>query len=326
MNTTMKTEKTTTMKTNKYGRVIGFAGRKRSGKGMLSLGMKEYYPNTAIVTVADNLKFLCCRILGVSYDDLNRMKDDGTTFEMVPDRNWFSIISEETGLSEKTIEDEIGGHEFTNVREILQIVGSDLIRKYIPTWHIEKTIERIEMELASDKDRIVMVDDVRFPNEKEGIEAIGGTVFFVIRPNCFDVSNHPSEQALSFTDFKKNRVIVNDCSKYQMITEFNSLYFGIGGLKESCSSILLSNRKDYCKSLLNTDVDGSEAIIKKVLDKNLGQPEFEMLGIINYDCENEDEARLFHKVFIGKKNYKNEQMSFLIYNPLINEMLKKFIC
>ena len=155
----------------KKNRIIAFAGRKRSGKGTLAKGMREYSSNIVIVTIADNLKFLCCKLLNRTYDELNQMKDDGTIFEAKVDDYWVSTIKRELNISDDIIRKEIGEHIFTNVREVLQIIGTDLIRKYSPDWHIDKTIERIN---SYGDDKIIVVDDVRFPNEKRKIEEIGG--------------------------------------------------------------------------------------------------------------------------------------------------------
>ena len=203
-------------------KIIAFAGRKRSGKGMLAKGMREYSPNVVIIAVADSLKFLCCKLLNRTYDELNQMKDDGTIFEAKVDDYWVSTIKHEVKISDNIIRNEIGGRVFTNVREVLQIIGTDLIRKYSPDWHIDKTIEHIK---SYGDDKIVVVEDVRFPNEKRRIEEIGGDVYFIIRPNYWDVSNHPSEKALKYTDFNDNRIIINEYSKEQMIEYFNALYF-----------------------------------------------------------------------------------------------------
>ena len=151
---------------SKKSKIIAFAGRKRSGKGMLAKGMREYSPNVVIIAVADSLKLLCCKLLKITYDELTQMKDDGTTFEAKVDDYWVSTIKHEVKISDNIIRNEIGGRVFTNVREVLQIIGTDLIRKYSPDWHIDKTIERIK---SYGDDKIVVIDDVRFPDEKRRV-------------------------------------------------------------------------------------------------------------------------------------------------------------
>ena len=72
-------------------KLIGFAGRKRSGKSCLSKMLVEE-ENAIIITIADYLKYLCCDLMNLSYEELNYKKDNGYTFDVVPDERWFKII------------------------------------------------------------------------------------------------------------------------------------------------------------------------------------------------------------------------------------------
>ena len=72
-------------------KLIGFAGRKRSGKTTLAKYLKNE-ENAIIITIADFLKYLCCDLMDMSYEELNEKKDNGYTFDIVPDNRWFNII------------------------------------------------------------------------------------------------------------------------------------------------------------------------------------------------------------------------------------------
>ena len=308
-------------------KIIAFAGRKRSGKGMLAKGMREYSPNVVIIAVADSLKFLCCKLLNRTYDELNQMKDDGTIFEAKVDDYWVSTIKCETNISDDIVRKEIGGRVFTNVREVLQIIGTDLIRKYSPDWHIDKTIEHIK---SYGDDKIVVVEDVRFPNEKRRIEEIGGDVYFIIRPNYWDVSNHPSEKALKYTDFNDNRIIINEYSKEQMIEYFNALYFTDEYINENECPILLSANPWYSEHVMDiTSNDfasrlNRQNIIKKVIEQNKGRALFREKGIITFKSDDADSLTLFRRIImVGCEGYECE--SYSIYNPLTNEILKLYL-
>ena len=308
-------------------KIIAFAGRKRSGKGMLAKGMREYSPNVVIIAVADSLKFLCCKLLNRTYDELNQMKDDGTTFEAKVDDYWVSTIKHEVKISDNIIRNEIGGRVFTNVREVLQIIGTDLIRKYSPDWHIDKTIERIK---SYGDDKIVVVEDVRFPNEKRRIEEIGGDVYFIIRPNYWDVSNHPSEKALKYTDFNDNRIIINEYSKEQMIEYFNALYFTDEYINENECPILLSANPWYSEHVMDITTNdfatrlNRQNIIKKVIKQNKGRALFREKGIITFKSDDADSLNLFKRIIMaGREGYGCE--SYSIYNPLTNEILKLYL-
>lgn len=308
-------------------KIIAFAGRKRSGKGMLAKGMREYSPNVVIIAVADSLKFLCCKLLNRTYDELNQMKDDGTTFEVKADDYWVSTIKHEVKISDNIIRNEIGGRVFTNVREVLQIIGTDLIRKYSPDWHIDKTIERIN---SYGDDKIVVVEDVRFPNEKRRIEEIGGDVYFIIRPNYWDVSNHPSEKALKYTDFNDNRIIINEYSKEQMIEYFNALYFTDEYINGNECPILLSANPWYSEHVMDITTNdfatrlNRQNIIKKVIEQNKGRALFREKGIITFKSNDADSLTLFRRIImVGCEGYECE--SYSIYNPLTNEILKLYL-
>ena len=311
----------------KKNRIIAFAGRKRSGKGMLAKGMREHSPNVVIIAVADSLKFLCCKLLNRTYDELNQMKDDGTTFEAKVDDYWVSTIKHEVKISDNIIRNEIGGRVFTNVREVLQIIGTDLIRKYSPDWHIDKTIERIK---SYGDDKIVVIDDVRFPDEKRRIEEIGGDVYFIIRPNYWDVSNHPSEKALKYTDFNDNRIIINEYSKEQMIEYFNALYFTDEYINENECPILLSANPWYSEHVMDITTNdfatrlNRQNIIKKVIKQNKGRALFREKGIITFKSDDADSLNLFRRIIMaGREGYGCE--SYSIYNPLTNEILKLYL-
>lgn len=312
----------------KKNRIIAFAGRKRSGKGMLAKGMREYSSNIVIVTIADNLKFLCCKLLNRTYDELNQMKDDGTIFEAKVDDYWVSTIKRELNISDDIIRKEIGEHIFTNVREVLQIIGTDLIRKYSPDWHIDKTIERIN---SYGDDKIIVVDDVRFPNEKRKIEEIGGDVFFVMRPNCWDVSNHPSETALKYTDFNDNRIIINEYSKEQMITYFNALYFADEYINENEYPILLSANPWYSEHVMDITTNdfafrlNRQNIIKKVIKQNEGRIPFRVNGLISFKSNDLDSLGLFRRIIMNDRRGSDGCKSYSVYNPLTNEILKMYM-
>ena len=76
-------------------KIIGFAGRKRSGKTTLAKYLKNE-ENAVIITIADFLKYLCCELMNMSYEELNEKKDNGYVFDIVPDNRWFNIIDKHT--------------------------------------------------------------------------------------------------------------------------------------------------------------------------------------------------------------------------------------
>lgn len=193
-------------------RIIGFAGRKRSGKGVLSNHLRSKY-NATVITLAQSIKDICCEYLGIPIDELNAEKDRNTLYHI----NWDDLIKHLSKilnvqyhdimqLAMRSVDLSDGMLVQNSIRELLQIIGTDIIRELNPNWHVDRMVEEIN---NCDSD-FIAIDDVRFMNEKDVIESLGGTVFFLIRPDLsVDISNHVSEVGLTWTDFKSDRVLIN---------------------------------------------------------------------------------------------------------------------
>lgn len=181
--------------------IIGIAGRCRSGKTELakvceSNGYRRLY-------FALPLKQLCANLLRVSIDELNKMKADKKPLGISIDDNFCEIISKETDIPLDIVHKYCDGVVLKDVRHMLQFIGTDLIRNCNTNWHVNKIREMINPKMD------YVFDDVRFPNEKELIEELGGDCWFIIRPTIDNVSNHESETSLSWEDFGNN-IIIND--------------------------------------------------------------------------------------------------------------------
>ena len=185
------------------GKIISFSGRLRSGKTELATICEKYGYEKLYFALP--LKQLCADILDISIDGLNKAKNEGTDIGLKIDDCICTILSEETGIPLENVKDICYGKVLNNVREMLQFIGTDLIRKYNTNWHVNKMREMIN------PNKNYVIDDVRFPNELDLIRELGGDCWFIIRPKIDNVSNHESETALSWKDFG-NKVIVNDSS------------------------------------------------------------------------------------------------------------------
>ena len=202
--------------------IIGFAGRARSGKSTLAqvLHTEEGYQ---VLTIANYLKKLCCKLLGdISLTQLNELKnnDIDITNLLKIDDNFIHIINEATGIGYEVIKNELINlpYGIPTVRGMLQIIGTDIIRKYYPDWHIKQLVNEIE---SLPEDVNVAVDDVRFPNERKEIERLGGVVIFIMRPTMLSmVYNHPSEISLQWYQFIKTHILINYSNRYEFISNF----------------------------------------------------------------------------------------------------------
>lgn len=303
-------------------KIYAFCGRKRSGKGVLSNIIKEKY-NGIIVTVANYLKYICCDILKCSLDELNQKKDDGTVFSLYPDSRWFDIINNKTGIDIELIKNDISGIEFTNIRQMLQVIGTDCIRKHNPNWHVNCMKEDLKKYISEGK--TVAIDDVRFPNEREAIEELGGECFFIIRPMNIGISNHISETSLIWCMFDENHIIINEDS-LETLKENFTWHLDNNFIDDKIHSLFLSEKFHYVDMNILFGSFQNE-IVDEIIKQNKEYGPFIKNGVIRFKAASEK----IHKEFlmnIYRKSLFNDintNTYYIIYNPLINENLKTYL-
>lgn len=95
-----------------------------------------------------------------------------------------------------------GGRSF---RHMAQTLGTDWGRNLI-----DKDLWVNLVIAAKNRPNLVVIDDVRFPNEFEAIKAEGGQVWRIYRPGQEPVNDHPSEGLLEGREFDEQ--IANDGS------------------------------------------------------------------------------------------------------------------
>ena len=281
-------------------RIISFSGRKGSGKTELADVCSKY--SYQVIYFADNLKDIICKCLDISRDTLEKLKDKEMTFDL---SNKTEYIAKELQIDTKDIGDL---SSFKSIREILQILGTDIIRRYNPNWHVNKTM----MHLEKNKDTKFCIGDCRFLNEKKMIENLGGECWFIIRPNQLNISNHISETQLNWSFFN-DKIIMNTMDKKDLIQKWvDYLQKRNMGIKiesfvsnklRSQSFLYLNENTVYLLGFFN----GSNVCIKH-----------NVLII-----ENDNVLRLKYVKDELKSNYNiNNINSISIYNPFIIENLK----
>jgi hypothetical protein len=195
-------------------RLLSLSGRKSSGKTELANICIKY--DYTVINFADGLKHLVCKLLDIDIDYLNLNKDIELKipYNINTEEN-INLLHYEINMDKNIIIDYID-RPFYSIRELLQIIGSEIIRKYNPLWHINKIKSRI-----SDGKRYCL-GDTRFLNEKKFIEDNGGECWFIIRPNNFEISNHFSETSLNWTDYNHKNIIINNISKNLLIENWDN--------------------------------------------------------------------------------------------------------
>lgn len=162
-----------------------------SDKGELCLGQELEHPNL-VYSFGDSLKNICAYMFDISSDKLwgdNTDKDSLThiKWEDVPLFSAKDVFSLKNNLSVK--------EGYMTAREFMQILGTNVFRKIYDHVWVNQLIKQLEM----DNPEVAFICDVRFPNEVEAIEAIGGKVVRLTR-NPFNC-DHEGEVALDSHNF-----------------------------------------------------------------------------------------------------------------------------
>lgn len=286
--------------------VLGFAGRMRSGKTELAkicenYGYKKLY-------FALPLKQLCADILDISIDGLNKLKADNTDISLYIGEDICDILSTETEIPYGDVTSCCFGKTIHTVREMLQFVGTDLIRKYNKDWHVNRVREMMDENVN------YVIDDVRFPNEKKMIESLGGHCWFITRTTLDNISNHESETSITWQDCW-NRVIINDSTLPKL--QFKWEVF-MDNYQKSCEM-----RDKEFERILNNGLDNNDIPPLSMLDVLMISKAMFTYSPIEFKKEdvkkvamNEDKS-----VFITN----NDDSIEVIDNPLNIEDLKKIL-
>lgn len=132
--------------------------------------------------------------------------------------SWAYPLKEIIGreLFNLTTEQLYGGDEHREVvipewgmssRQILQIVGTDMFRKYWPDFWVKVGIQRIHKLVSRDPHRRIVISDCRFPNECDTIKELGGKIIRIVRKDLTSTDTHPSETAVD--DYEEDLTIIS---------------------------------------------------------------------------------------------------------------------
>lgn len=94
------------------------------------------------------------------------------------------------------------------IRRLLQVFGTEVGRDMFGEnfW--------VQLALNSAKEDLVVISDVRFKNEAEGIKAAGGQVWRINRNGIGPVTSHASE--IDLDDYAFDNVLLNDYSVLEL--------------------------------------------------------------------------------------------------------------
>lgn len=165
-------------------RLIAFAGRKQSGKSTLAAFLIRHYFEllgcrwAKRIGFADPMKRLVADLFDVPWEWLNGTDED----KQRPTRIRWCDLPRTSHYSTQPM----------TVRQLLQQFGTDTVRAMDPDAWV-----RYAMRAVGQETELVVMDDVRFPNEVAAVQAAGGKVVRLTRnPNGDEVAPHDSETAL----------------------------------------------------------------------------------------------------------------------------------
>ena len=316
-------------------RIITFSGRMRSGKGVLSRMMQQQF-GAETFSMASHLKELCIKILDIESPTLapwniaqmNAWKNTNDVLNnggILLSENSLKTIADTTGFDIECVKEKGKNIRFHTVRELLQTVGTNIIRQLNPDWHIMKTIEDIE---KLPENVIVCIDDIRFKNELEVFRAYGADTFYIIRDNAENVSNHDSEIGLSLLDFPDNRIILNiGCEKYLCNTFADSIRNNF--TLQTNFPILLSEFPCY-KSLNRSFGIIKTPMVEELIRENKNNEAFSNLflkdGFILHDKNsNFSIQEVIAEMGVLKENLIDYYNFYAIDNPVAYENLKRWL-
>ena len=303
----------------------------RSGKGVLSRAMEQAY-GAKTFSMATHLKNLCIEILNIEVPDLapwditqmNLWKNQNDILSengIVLSETSIKNICETTGFAEEKVRDCCEGLVIHNVRELLQGVGTDVIRRINPDWHVWKTISDIG---KLPEDCVACVDDVRFPNELKAFKYAGADSFFIIRGNAENVSNHESETGLFHTDFPYGRVLLNLWDEESLSKEFVAEFEN--GYKITVEKPLFLIEYPYYRDVNRKFGLEKTPLVEEIVRQNKKNEIFLKEGLITFRNNiNFNLKEVLEEMGI-LETYRYEQKNgrFIINNPLAYENIKRW--
>lgn len=157
------------------GRLVAFAGRKGSGKSTASAFLRPLHRR---IDLADPLKAML-REVGLTEEQLNGREKEAP----------------------------IGWLDGITPRRMMQALGTEYGRDLIhPELWVRIWSRRVLTVVAAGGH--VATSDVRFPNEAEAVDALGGRVLWIERPGLEADAAHPSERSIGPEDCAA--VVIND--------------------------------------------------------------------------------------------------------------------
>jgi len=196
--------------------ILSLSGIAQSGKDSIANFIQSKYPLKKL-SFAANLKSMCRSIFNLTeyHTDSQEGKEallkkpirfNKTNFSKI--LKWMerthSLVSAKDKIQQ--LKDVyINNVVFTTPRQLLQFIGTDLIRSICITYHLDV----LEEQIIKDRYSNFATVDSRFSNERDLLDKYGATIVLVERPSLTIVGTHASENSLgNRNDY--DAIVVND--------------------------------------------------------------------------------------------------------------------
>lgn len=204
---------------------IVISGKKGVGKNYFATGIQnfiEYKTSEKFLTVeeiafATPIKNFCHEVFGIPIVDMETQEGK----QKLTHIRWSDIAFDIADDNGKRSEDlnhicfPRASTTFITIRELLQIIGTDLFRRrfYDPIWTKAAF-------LKPTKASVVIITDCRFRNEIEEAKKHNAILLRIENPNVKSDGTHQSEIDLDDYPFSKDEIFINNVDGYSKINEF----------------------------------------------------------------------------------------------------------
>lgn len=188
--------------------ILGLAGKALAGKDSVAdyLLANNYFDRK--LGFATNLKTACVEIFGMTYDQVLTQQGKSTDLK-TPAEITKPVLENLISWMRKTHDVALESKDYSTLlgvklskpRDILQFVGTEVMRYYAADYHYEVVFR------STNTDENIIITDVRFPNEAGGVLEHNGCLVRIDRPEelrslhgALLNSSHPSEIALDDWD------------------------------------------------------------------------------------------------------------------------------
>lgn len=186
--------------------ILGLSGKTKAGKDTTADYLIENRGWDRKVAFSDNLKKMVQSVFGLTTYHTSTQEGKNSPIKNLTfsvDKHLQQIVEWVNMTHDVSLDDadfsKLNGRVLVSPRDILQFVGTDVVRMYCPNYHYEQLFFGI-----SDSEKVI-ISDTRFPNEASAILEHKGILVRISRnPKTTEISQyvaaHPSEVALDTWD------------------------------------------------------------------------------------------------------------------------------